>query len=33
MGEGNMAQWVKILATKHDNLNLILRTHMLEGES
>lgn len=25
-----MAQWVKALAAKNDNLNLILKTHMVE---
>lgn len=25
-----MAQWIKILSTKHDDLNLIPKTHMME---
>jgi hypothetical protein len=29
---GEMAQWVKALAAKPDNLNSIPRTHMMEGE-
>lgn len=28
-----MAQWLNMLATKPDNLNSILRTHMLEKEN
>lgn len=27
-----MAQWVKVLAAKSGNLNLICRTHVVEGE-
>lgn len=30
---GEMAQMVKVLATKADNLSSILRTHMVEGEN
>jgi hypothetical protein len=28
---GEMAQWVEVLATKPDTLSLILRTHVVEG--
>lgn len=27
-----MAQWVKVFGTKPDNMNLIPRTHILEGK-
>lgn len=29
---GKTAQWIKALATKHDNLSLILRTHTVKGK-
>lgn len=32
MGTSEMAQWVKVLATKPNKLSLVLRTHMVEGE-
>jgi hypothetical protein len=32
-GAGEMAQWVKMLATKSSSLSLILRTHKVEGEN
>lgn len=32
-GAGDMARWEKALASKHNNLNLLLRTHWVEGES
>jgi hypothetical protein len=28
-----MAHWVKVLATKTEDLHSVLRTHMVEGES
>lgn len=28
-----MTQWVKVLATDPDNLTIITRTHMVEGEN
>lgn len=30
---GNLAQWAKASAAKSDNLSLIPRTHVLEGEN
>lgn len=30
---GEMAHWVKVLATKTEDLHSVLRTHMVEGES
>lgn len=30
---GNTAQHVKAAAAKHDNLSLILKTYMVEGET
>lgn len=32
-GSGKMAQWVKILAAKPDNLSSIPGTHVVEGEN
>lgn len=28
-----MAQWEKVLAAKHDDLSVISRTHMVEGDN
>ena len=28
-----VAQWIKVLATKPEDLNSILRTHMVEGKT
>lgn len=32
-GDGGMAQWVKVIATKSDNLKLDPQIHMVEGET
>lgn len=32
-GAGKMAQWVEVLATKYDSLDLIPVTHVVEGEN
>lgn len=33
VGDGWMAQWVKALAAEWDDLSLISKVHMVEGES
>lgn len=33
MGTSKMAQWVKALSTKHNNMSLIRTTHMAEKEN
>ena len=33
VGNGKMVQWLNVPATKPDDLTLILRTHLEEGEN
>lgn len=33
LGKGNLAQWVKVLATRTDDLRSTLKIHTMEGEN
>jgi len=33
LGDGEMAQWVKVLVDETDNLNSVPGTHMVEGDN